>query len=164
MLWFEYGDSNSEGVAVRDTELTFIRENMPSALSYYHDDDGGFPVIVWDTRAGVIEAYVFDDGRATTWYFSPKKTTEDAWWRGISTVGENTAVAARWILNRIKRYEVKEESARLVNDFILCLEEMRGCEKGSPVWEYARSDARDSLTELCDLAGVSAEEVIGSDI
>lgn len=58
----------------------------------------------------------------------------------------------------------KEESARLVNDFILCLEEMRGGEKGSPGWECARSDARDRLTDLCDLADVLVEWVIGFDI
>lgn len=162
MLWFEYDGPNSEGVTVRDTEMAFIRENMPPALSYYHDD-AGFTVIVWDTKAGTVETYVFDDGRPTAWYFSAKKT-EDVWWRKVFTVGENTAVAARWIRKRIKRYEVDEESARLVNDFILCLEEMRGCERGSSVWECARSDARDRLVDLCDLAGVPAEEVIGFDV
>lgn len=163
MLWFECDDSNSEGVSDRDTELAFIRENMPPALSYYHDD-AGFTVIVWDTRAGFIETYVFDDGRPTTWYFSAKETAEDAWWKKFSTVGENTVVAARWIRNRLKRHEVEEKSARLANDFILCLEEMRGCKRGSQVWECALSDARDRLTDLCDLAGVPAEEVIGYDI
>ena len=59
---------------------------------------------------------------------------------------------------------MKEESARLVNDFILCLEKMWGSEEGSSTWECARSDARDRLADLCDLAGVPAEEVIGSDI
>lgn len=162
MLWFEYDGPNSEGLTVRDTELVHIRENMPSATSCYRDDDG-FTTIVWDTRVGVIEIYVFDDGRPTVWYFSAKKT-EDAWWRKVSTVGENTAVMARWIRKRIKRYEVENESARLANDFILCLEEMRGSEKGSPVWEWALSDARDTLADLCDLAGVPAEEVIGFDI
>lgn len=162
MLYFEYDGPNSEGVTNRDTELTHIRENMPAALSYYHDDTG-FTVIVWDTKAGTVETYVFDDGRPTAWYFSAKKT-EDAWWRKVCTVGANTAVAARWIHKHIKRRERKEESARLVNDFILCLEEMRGCEKGSSTWECARSDARDRLVDLCDLADVPAEEVIGFDI
>lgn len=162
MLWFEYDGPDSEGVTDRDTEMGFIRENMPPATSYYHDD-AGFAVIIWDTRAGTVETYVFDDGRPTVWYFSAKKT-EDAWWRKVFTAGENTAVAARWLRKRIKRYEVEGESARLVNDFILCLEEMWGSEKGSPVWECALSDARDRLVDLCDLAGVPAEEVIGSDI
>ena len=36
--------------------------------------------------------------------------------------------------------------------------------EGSPVWEWALSDARDTLADLCDLAGVPAEEVIGFDI
>lgn len=163
MLWFEYGDPNTEGVTDRDTEMAFIRENTPPAMSYYHDDDG-FTVIIWDTKAGIVEAYVFDDGRPTAWYFDAMKTTADAWWRKISTVGENTAVAARWIRKHIKQREVEEEGARLAYDFILCLEEMRGCEKGSPAWECALSDARDRLGDLCDLAGVPAGEVIGSDI
>lgn len=163
MLWFEYDGPNDEGVTDRDTEMGFIRENMPAALSYYHDNDGGFAVIIWDAKVGVIETYVFDDGRPTVWYFSPKKATGDAWWRKIYTKGENTAVAAVWIRKHIKRLERKEESARWVDDFILCLEEMRGSEKGSPTWECARSDARDGLVGLCDLAGVPAEEVIGSD-
>lgn len=161
MLWFEYDGPNNEGVTDRDTEMAFIRENMPSTTSYYHDDDG-FTVVIWDTKAGVIETYVFDDGRPTAWYFSAK--TADAWWRKIFTVGENTAVAARWIRKHVKRFEKREESARLVNDFILCLEEMRSSEKCSPVWECARSDARDRLTDLCALVGVLAEEVIGFDI
>lgn len=163
MLWFEYDNPNSEGVTDRDTELTFIRENMPPAMSYYHDNDG-FTVIIWDAKTGVIETYVFDDGRPTTWYFSPKDATGDAWWRKISTMGGNTAVGARWIRKHIKRQEVKKKSARLAYDFILCLEEMRGSDKGSSTWECARSDARDRLVDLCDLAGVPAEEVIGSDI
>jgi hypothetical protein len=96
------------------------------------------------------------------WYFSAK--TADAWWRKTLTVGENTAVAARWIHKRVKRHERKEESSRLVNDFILCLEEMRGSGKGSLTWECARSDARNRLADLCDLVGVPAELVIGSDI
>ena len=107
---------------------------------------------------------MFDDGRPTAWYFSVKETTADAWWRKIFTVGENTAVAARWIRKHIKRHEVKEESVRLVNDFILCLEEMRGSDKGSSTWEYALSDVRGRLVDLCDLGGVPAEEVIGFDI
>lgn len=163
MLWFECDDPNIEGVTDRDVEMGFVRENMPSATSYYHGDDG-FTVIIWDAKAGVIEAYVFDDGRPTAWYFSPKKTTSDAWWRKISTAGENTAVAARWIRKHIKRHEVKEECARLAYDFILCLEEMRGSEERSLEWGCARSDARDALASLCDLAGVPAEGVIGSDI
>jgi hypothetical protein len=161
MLWFEYDGPNSAGVTDLDTEMGVIRGNMPPATSYYHDNDG-FAVVIWDTKAGVIETYVFDDGRPTAWYFSAK--TGDAWWRKISTVGGNTAVAARWIRKHVKRHEVKEEGARLAYDFILCLEEMRDDDKGSPTWECARSDARDMLTDLCDLAGVPAEEVIGFDI
>ena len=110
MLWFEYDGPNDECVTDRDTELTHIRENMPPATSYYHDD-AGFTAIIWDTKAGTVEIYVFDDGRPTVWYFSAKKT-EDAWWRKVSTVGENTAVAARWLRKRIKRHEVEKESAR----------------------------------------------------
>lgn len=163
MVWFEYGGPSSEGVTDGGTEMAFIRENMPPATSYYHDDNG-FTVTIWDTKVGVIETYVFDNGRPTVWYFSAKEVTEDAWWRTILTVGENTAVAARWIHKRVKRFEKREESTRLVNDFILCLEEMRGSEKGSPTWECARSDARDRLTDLCDLVGVPAEEMIGFDI
>lgn len=120
--------------------------------------------MIWDTEAGVIETYVFDNGRPTVWYFSAKEATADAWWRKTVTVGENTGVAARWIHKRAKRHERKEESARLAYDFILCLEEMRGSDKGSPEWGCARSDARDWLVDLCDLAGVPAEEVIGVDI
>lgn len=163
MLWFECDDPNVEGVTDRDTEMGVIRENMPPATSYYHDD-GGFTIIIWDIRAGTVETYVFDDGRPTTWYFSPKNTAVDAWWRKISSKGENTAVAAGWIRKHIERHEIKEESGRLAYDFILCLEEMRGNEKGSPGWECARSDARDNLVDLCDLAGVPAEEVIAFDI
>ena len=162
MLWFEYDGPNDAKVTDRNTELAHIRENMPPATSYYHDD-AGFTVIIWDAKAGTVETYVFDDGRPTVWYFSAKKT-EDAWWRKVSTVDENTAVAARWICRRIKRYEVEKESARLAYDFILCLGEMRGCERGSATWECAWSDARDRLVDLCDLAGVPAEEVIGFDI
>lgn len=163
MLWFECDDPNSEGVTDRNTELVFIRENMPPATSCYCDD-GGFTVIIWDTKTGIIETYVFDDGRPTAWYFSPKNTTVDAWWRKIYTKGENTAVGAKWIRKHIKRREVREESARLAYDFILCLEEMRGSDKGSPTWGCARLDARDRLVDLCCLAGVSAEEVIGFDV
>lgn len=162
MLWFEYDGPNVEGVTDRDVEMGFIREDMPPATSYYHDSDG-FSIIIWDTKAGTVETYVFDDGRPTAWYFSPKKTTADAWWRKIYTKGENTAVAARWIHKRVKRHEREEESSRLVGDFILCLEEMQGSGKGSPAWECARSDARDRLVDLCDLAGVPAEEVISFD-
>lgn len=161
MLWFEYDGPNDEGVTDSDVEMGFIRENMPPATSYYHDSDG-FTVVIWDTKAGVIEAYVFDDGRPTGWYFSSKNTAVDAWWRKIATAGENTAVGAGWIRAHIKRHEVEEESGRLAYDFILCLKEMRGSDKGSPEWRLALSDARDRLVDLCDLAGVSAEEVIGS--
>lgn len=163
MLWFEYDGPNNKGVTDRDAEMAFIRENMPPATSYHHDD-AGFAVVIWDTKAGVIETYVFDNGRPTVWYFSAKETTADAWWRKTLTVGENTAVAARWIHKRVKRFEKREESVRLVSDFILCLEEMRGSDKGSATWEYARSDARDRLVDLCALAGVPAEQVIGFDI
>lgn len=163
MLWFEYDGPNGESVTDRDVEMGFIRENMPPATSCYHDDDG-FTVIIWDSKAGVIETYVFDDGRPTAWYFSAKETVADAWWRKIFTVGENTGVAARWICKHVKRHEVKEESARLAYDFILCLEEMQNSEKSSSEWRLAVSDARDVLVDLCDLTGVSAEEVIGFDI
>ena len=163
MLWFEYDGPNNEGVTDREVEMAFIRENMPSATSC-HYDDAGFTVVIWDTKAGVIETYVFDNGRPTAWYFSAKDTAADAWWRKTVTVGENTAVAARWIHERVKRFERKEESARLAHDFILCLEEMRDGDKHSTVWECARSDARDRLTDLCALVGVPAEQVIGSDI
>lgn len=163
MLWFEYDGSDNEGVTDRDTEMGFIRESMPPATSYYHDSDG-FTVIIWDTKAGMVETYVFDDGRPTAWYFSPKNMAVDTWWRKISTKGENTAVGAGWIRKHIKRHEVKEESARLAYDFILCLEEMRSSDKGSPTWECARSNARDWLIDLCDLGGVPAEEVMGFDI
>ena len=98
------------------------------------------------------------------WYFSAKDTAADAWWRKAVTVGENTAVAAKWIQKHVKRFEMKEESSRLVDDFILCLEEMRDSGKGSPGWECALSDARDRLVDLCGLVGVPAGEVIGSDI
>lgn len=163
MLWFEYDGPNNEGVTDRDTEMAFIRENMPSATSY-HYDDAGFTVMIWDTKAGVIETYVFDDGRPTVWYFSAKTASVDASWRKVLTVGENTAVVARWIRKRVKRHERKEESSRLVDDFILCLEEMRCSDEGSATWECALSDARDRLTDLCDLVGVPAEWVIGFDI
>lgn len=163
MLWFEYDGPNGEGVTDPGVEMGHVRENMPPVTSCHHDS-AGFTVMIWDTKAGVIETYVFDSGRPTTWYFSEKKTTADAWWRKTVTVGENTGVAARWIHKRIKRHEVKEEGARLANDFILCLEKMRGSGKGSPGWECALSDARDRLVDLCDLADVPAEEVIGFDI
>ena len=163
MLWFEYDGPNDEGVTDRDIEVGFIRENMPPATSC-HYDDAGFTVMIWDTRAGVIETYVFDSGRPTAWYFSPKNTAADAWWQKTLTVGENTGVGARWIRERVKRHERKEGSARLAYDFILCLEEMRGSDKGSPTWECALSDAQDRLADLCDLAGVPVEEVVGFDI
>ena len=163
MPWFEYDGPNNAGVTDWDTELAFIRENMPPAMSCRWDSDG-FTVVIWGTKAGVIEAYVFDDGRPTVWYFNAKEMTVDAWWQKILTVGENTAVAARWIHKRVKRHEREEESARLVNDFILCLEEMRGSDEGLTEWECARSDARDRLRDLCDLVGVPVEQVIGFDI
>lgn len=163
MQWFEYGGPHDEGVTDPDVEMGHVRENMPAATSCHHDS-AGFTVMIWDTKAGVIETYVFDNGRPTTWYFSEKNTTNDAWWQKTVTVDENTGVAARWIHKRAKRHEVKDESARLAYDFILCLEEMRGSGKGSPGRECALSDARDRLADLCDLAGVPAEEVIGSDI
>lgn len=159
MQWFEYGGPHNEGVTDPDVEMGHVRENMPSATSYYHDDDG-FTVMIWDTKVGVIETYVFDNGRPTTWYFSEKNTTNDAWWQKTVTVDENTGVAARWIHKRVKRFERKEESARLVDDFILCLEEMKRSDKYSATWECARSDARDRLTDLCALVGVPAEQVI----
>ena len=163
MPWFEYDGPNDEGVTDRDTEMGFIRENMPPATSCYCDD-AGFTVMIWDSKAGVIETYVFDNGRPTAWYFSAKTAAADAWWQKTLTVGENTAVAARRIRKRVKRFEREAESACLVNDFILCLEEMQGSEKDSPTWECARSDARDRLADLCDLVGVSAGEVVGCDI
>lgn len=163
VLWFEYDGPHDAKVTGQGAEMAYIRENMPPATSYYHDDDG-FTVIIWDTKAGVIETYVFDDGRPTAWYFSAKTAAEDAWWRKILTVGENTAVAARWIKKHVKRFERKEESARLVNDFILCLEEMKSSDEHSTTWECALSDARDSLTDLCDLVGVPVGEVVGSGI
>lgn len=163
MHWFEYDGSNIDGVTDRGVEMGFIRESMPPATSC-HYDDAGFTVMIWDTRVGVIETYVFDNGRPTAWYFSAKEAMADAWWRKTLTVGENTGVAARWIREHIKRHEMKEESSRLAYDFVLCLEEMRGSGKGSPTWECALSDARDSLVDLCGLVGVSAEEVIGFDI
>lgn len=107
---------------------------------------------------------MFDDGRPTVWYFSAKTASADAWWQKVLTVGENTTVAARWIHKRVKRHERREESARLVDDFILCLEEMRGSDRYSATWVCALSDARGVLTDLCDLVGVPAEQVIGFDI
>ena len=162
MLWFEYDGPNNEGVTDRDTEMAFIRENMPPATSY-HYDDAGFTVMIWDTKVGVIETYVFDDGRPTVWYFSAKAAA-DAWWRKTVTIGETTRVAARWIRKRVKCHERKEESRRLVDDFILCLEEMVGSDRYSAEYECALSDARDRLTDLCALVGVPAEQVIGFDV
>lgn len=163
MVWFEYDGPNNEGVTDRGVEMKYVLENMPSTIfrRYYGDD---FTFIAWGDRASTVEVYVFDDGRPTVWYFDVKNVTADAWRQKILTVGENTAVAARWIHKRLKRFERREESARLVNDFILCLEEMWGSERGSSGWECARSDARDRLVDLCDLVGVPAEQVIGSDI
>lgn len=162
MPWYEYDGPNDEGVTDRDTEMAFIRENMPRTPFRRYDTD--FTVMVWDTMVAIIEAYVFDDGRPTVWYFSAKETTTDAWLFHTLTVGANTGVAAREVHKRVKRREREWESARLVNDFILCLEEMRGSEKGSPEWECALSDARDRLTDLCDLVGVPAGQVIGYNI
>lgn len=163
MSWFEYDGPGDEGVTDRDTEMKHVLENMPSTMSrrYYGDD---FTFIVWDGKASTVEVYVYDDGRPTVWYFSANNATSEAWRRKFLTVGESTAVAARWIQKCVKRHERKEESARLVNDFILCLEEMRGSEKGSATWECALSDARDRLADLCALGGVPAEQVIGFDI
>ena len=163
MLRFEYDGPNSAGVTDRGTEMKYVLENMSSAMSRrYCSND--FTAMFWDTKTVIIEIYVFDDGRPTVWYFSVKDVITDAWRLNILTVGENTGVAARWIRKRVKRYEREEESARLVNDFILCLEEMWGSDEGSATWEYARSDARDRLADLCDLVGVPAEQVIGSNI
>lgn len=163
MLWFEYDGPNNEGATDRGTEMKHVLENMPSAMSsrYYGDD---FTFIAWDGKASTVEVYVFDDGRPTVWYFGVKNAVADLGRRKVATVGENTGVAARWIQKRIKRFEKREESARLVNDFILCLEEMRRSDEGSTTWECALSDARDRLIDLCDLVGVPAEEVIGFDI
>lgn len=162
MPWFEYDGPNNGGVTDEDVEMAFIRENMPPATSCRYDPD--FTVMVWDTKIVIIETYVFDDGRPTVWYFSAKAASADAWPLNILTVGENTAVAARWIQKRVKRFGEKGESARLADDFILCLEEMRGSDRYSAEWECALSDARDRLRDLCALVGVPAEEVIGFDI
>lgn len=163
MPWFEYDGPNNEGVTDRDIEMKHVLENMPSTISrrYYSND---FTFIVWDGEVSTVEVYVFDDGRPTVWYFGAKNAVADFGRRKAVTVGGNTAVAARWIHKCVKRFERREESARLADDFVLCLEEMRGSEKGSPGWECALSDARGRLADLCDLAGVSAEQVIGSDI
>lgn len=163
MPWFEYGGPNNEGVTDRDTEMKYVLENMPSTMSrrYYSDD---FTFISWDGRASTVEVYVFDDGRPTVWYFGAKNAMADFGRRKVITVGENTAVAARWIQKRAKRFEMEEEGARLVHDFILCLEEMRGSDGHSATWENARSDARGRLADLCALVGVPVEEVMGSDI
>lgn len=163
MLRFEYDGPNIKGVTDRDAEMKCVLENMPSTMSrrYYSDD---FTFIAWDVKASTVEVYVFDDGRPTVWYFGTKNAVADLGQRKIITVGENTGVAARWIQKHVKRHEIREESARLVNDFILCLEEMKCSDKCSATWEYARSDARDRLADLCDLVGVPEEEVIGSGI
>lgn len=163
MLRFEYDGPNIKGVTDRGTEMKYVLENMPSTMSrrYYSDD---FTFMVWDGKASTVEVYVFDDGRPTVWYFGAKKAAADFWRRKVITVGEDTGVAARWIHKRVERFERMEESARLANDFILCLEEMRGSDKYSATWECALSDARDRLTDLCDLVGVPAEWVIGSNI
>ena len=125
MVWFEYDGPNNAGVTDRDIEMKYVLENMPSTMSrrYYSDD---FTFIVWDGKAGTVEVYVFDDGRPTVWYFGAKNAMAAFGRRKVVTVGENTGAAARWIQKRVKRFERKEENARLVNDFIFCLEEMRG--------------------------------------
>ena len=163
MFWFEYDGPNNEGVTDRDIEMKYVLENMPSTMSrrYYSND---FTFIVWDGKASTVEVYVFDDGRPTVWYFGAKNALADLGKRKAFTVGENTAVAARWIQKRVKRHERKEESSRLVNDFILCLEEMGCSDEGSATWECALSNARDRVRDLCDLVGVPAEQVIGFDI
>lgn len=164
MPWFEYDGPNEGGATDRGTEMKYVLENMPSTISrrYYGHD---FTFIAWGgNTSSTVEVYVFDDGRPTVWYFGAKNATADFERRKFITVGENTGVAARWIHKRVERFERKEESARLANDFILCLEEMWDSEEGSPGWECALSDARDRLRDLCDLVGVPAEEVIGSDI
>lgn len=163
MPWFEYDGPNNEGATDRDVEMKYILENMPLAMSrrYYSDD---FTFIAWNDNASTVEVYVFDDGRPTVWYFGMKNAVADFGCRKIVTVGENTGVAARWIHKCVKRLERRVESARLANDFILCLEEMKRNDRCSATWECAWSDARDRLADLCDLVGVPAEEVIGSDI
>lgn len=162
MLRFEYGGPSNEGVTDRDIEMKYVLENMPYAISrrYYSED---FTFIVWDGKVSTVEVYVFDDGRPTVWYFSAKKMG-DFWRRKIFTVGENTGAAARWIQKRIKSFERREESARLANDFVLCLEEMERSDKHSETWECARSDARDTLDDLCALVGVPVGEVVGFDV
>lgn len=160
MPWFEYGGPNRAGVTDRGTEMQHVLENMSSTMfrRYYA---ASCTVIVWDGKASTVEVHVFDDGRPTVWYFSAKNAETNFWRRKFITVGENTGVAARWIQKRVKRLERKGEGARLANDFILCLEEMKRSDKYSPTWEHARSDARDRLADLCDLVGVPAERVIG---
>lgn len=132
MSRFEYDGPNNRGVTDRDTEMKHVLENMPSTMSrrYYSSD---FTFMVWDGRDSTVEVYVFNDGRPTVWYFGVKNALADLGRRKALTVGENTGVAARWISECVKRHERKEESNRLVNYFILCLKEMRGSEKGSPV-------------------------------
>lgn len=163
MLWFEYDGPNNKGVTDRGTEMKHVLENMPSTISrrYYSND---FTFIVWDGNASTVEVYVFDDGRPTVWYFGVKNAVADFGRKKILSVGENTGVAARWLRKRVKRHERKEEGARLVNDFILCLEEMKRSDEYSATWECALSEARDRLIDLCALVGVPAERVIGSDI
>ena len=163
MLRFEYDGPNNKGATDRSAEMKHVLENMPSTFSrrYYSND---FTFIVWDGKASTVEVYVFDDGRPTVWYFGAKNVTADFWRQKVLTVGENTGAAARWIQKRVKRFERKEEGARLANDFILCLEEMKRSDEYSATWEHARSDARDRLTDLCVLVGVPAEWVTGSDI
>lgn len=59
MLQFEYDGPNNGGVIDRDTEMAFIRENMPPATSYYHDD-AGFTVVIWDTGVPAEQVIGFD--------------------------------------------------------------------------------------------------------
>lgn len=143
--------------------MKYVLENMPSTISrrYYSDD---FTFIVWDGKVSTVEVYVFDDGRPTVWYFGVKNALAGFRRRKICTVGENTGVAARWIHKCVKRFERGGESARLANDFILCLEEMKRSDKYSAAWECARSDARDRLADLCNLVGVPVEQVTGSGV
>lgn len=140
--------------------MKHVLENMSSTMSrrYYSND---FTFIAWDGKASTVEVYVFDDGRPTVWYLGVKNAMADFGRRKVITVGENTAVAARWIHKRVECFEMEEESASLVHDFVFCLMEMKRSDKYSATWEHARSDARDRLADLCALVGVPAEEVIG---
>lgn len=133
MLRFEYDGPNNEGVTDRGTGMKHVLENMPSTFSrrYYSDD---FTFIAWNGNATTVDVYVCDDGRPTVWYFGAKNAMADFGRRKVLTVGENTGVVARWIRKRVNRFEMREESACLANDLILCLEEMKGSEKGLATW------------------------------